>query len=160
MWKRQILDAKATKTVTAALQGVLVDLVNLSLIGKQAHWNVFGREFLSVHVKLDEVVAAARTAADEVAERMDQLGVAPDGRVKTVAETSRLPAYPEKFVDVAGTLGHVCDTLYATIKNVREARAQVADPDPITEDLLISILHPLEMQLWMLQATEGQDPNK
>jgi starvation-inducible DNA-binding protein len=160
MWKRRILDPQATKTVTGALQRVLVDLIDLGLIGKQAHWNVFGKEFLPVHEKLDEVVATARAGSDEVAERMDQLGVAPDGRVNTVAETSRLAGYPDGFVDVQRTLGHVCDALQTTIQGVREARAEVADPDPITEDLLIGILHPLETQLWMLQAVEGQDPNK
>ena len=40
MWKRRILDPQATKTVAGALQSVLVDLTDLGLIGKQAHWNL------------------------------------------------------------------------------------------------------------------------
>src|SRR5438105_13213207 len=68
------------KTVAEALQGALVDLVDLSLVAKQIHWNIVGPRFRSVHLQLDEVVASARTHSDTVAERGSALGVPPDGR--------------------------------------------------------------------------------
>ncbi|MFC8720417.1 Dps family protein, partial [Kitasatospora sp. NPDC057198] len=61
-------------TAGEALQGALVDLVDLSLIGKQAHWNLYGPRFRSVHLQLDEVVATARDFADQVAERASAIG--------------------------------------------------------------------------------------
>ena len=39
------------KAITGhALQQTLVDLIDLSLVAKQAHWNVVGRNFRSVHL--------------------------------------------------------------------------------------------------------------
>ncbi len=57
------------QTVSEALQGALVDLVDLALVAKQIHWNVVGPRFRSVHLQLDEVVTTARAHSDTVAER-------------------------------------------------------------------------------------------
>lgn len=70
----------ARQVVGDALQSTLVDLVGLSLIGKQAHWNLVGPRFRSIHLQLDEVVTAAREFSDTVAERAAALGLPPDGR--------------------------------------------------------------------------------
>ena len=74
-----------------ALQGALVDLVDLALVAKQVHWNVVGPRFRSVHLQLDEVVTSARTHSDVVAERASALGVTPDGRAATVASARAIP---------------------------------------------------------------------
>ena len=152
-WKRSLLAEADAKKVAGALQQVLVDLIALSLQGKQAHWNVQGPNFQSVHEKLDAVVDLARTGADEVAERMSQLGSAPDGRAKTIADTSRLEAYPDGFVQVERTITLVADRLFAVAKSLREGISAV-EADPLTEDLLTGIGEQVEMQLWMFQAME------
>ena len=36
------------------LQSTLVELIALSLIGKQLHWNIIGPEFRSLHLHLDQ----------------------------------------------------------------------------------------------------------
>ncbi len=76
------------KVAADALQNVLVDVIDLSLIGKQAHWNVVGSQFRSIHLDLDELVTTAREFTDQVAERLTAIGVSPDGRVATVARDS------------------------------------------------------------------------
>ena len=62
------LTEPARKIVGDTLQGALVDLIDLSLIAKQVHWNVIGPRFRSIHLQLDEVVSTARTASDTVAD--------------------------------------------------------------------------------------------
>ena len=60
----------ADKEITGnVLQATLVDLLDLSLIAKQAHWNVVGPHFRSAHLQLDELVDIARGYVDRVAER-------------------------------------------------------------------------------------------
>src|SRR3954454_7213952 len=77
------------------LQATLVELVDLSLIGKQLHWNISGRPFKPLHEHLDQLVDSWRDLSDTVAERAAALGVAPDGRASTIAsgtETSSVDA--------------------------------------------------------------------
>lgn len=153
-WKRSLLSDDETKIVAAALQQTLVDFIALGLQGKQAHWNIHGPKFLSVHEKLDEIVEFSRTASDEIAERMDQIGVAPDGRIKTVAETTRLEGYPPGFVPVERAVSLVADRLHAVAKTTREAIGKVGEADPLAQDMLTGFAEQIEKQLWMFQAVE------
>ncbi|HET6736773.1 ferritin-like domain-containing protein, partial [Mycobacterium sp.] len=52
----------ASSELSANLQRVLVDLIELHLQGKQAHWNVVGTNFRDLHLQLDELVDFAREA--------------------------------------------------------------------------------------------------
>ena len=70
----QVLAKDATQKSAVELQAVLVDLIDLGLQGKQAHWNVVGPQFRTLHLELDEVVEDTRKWADEVAERLRALG--------------------------------------------------------------------------------------
>ena len=71
--------------VVKALQQALVDLTDLSLQAKQAHWNIAGSGFRALHLHLDEIVDEVRLAADDVAERMTAIQAIPAGRAATVA---------------------------------------------------------------------------
>jgi starvation-inducible DNA-binding protein len=111
---------ESDKEVTAnVLQSTLVDLIDLSLIAKQAHWNVVGRHFRSVHLQLDELVSAARRFVDDVAERASAIGVSPNGKAKTVVENSSLPEYPESWQSTDLTVDKIVDTLGRLIQRLR-----------------------------------------
>ncbi|AYL39040.1 Dps family protein [Streptomyces sp. PDY-4] len=143
------------KTVSEALQGALVDLVDLALVAKQIHWNVVGPRFRSVHLQLDEVVTVARTHSDTVAERSAALGVSPDGRAATVAVGSGIGVTPEGWVDDSAAVGALVEALGAVISRMRERVTATADPDPVSQDILIAITADLEKQHWMFQAENG-----
>jgi starvation-inducible DNA-binding protein len=121
---RSTLSDSARETAGEALQSTLVDLIGLSLIGKQAHWNIVGPRFRSIHLQLDEVVSTARSFSDTVAERAAALGVAPDGRPETIAAAYTLPGSKSGWIR----------------------------DDPVTQDLLIGITAELEKQRWMFEA--------
>ena len=67
----------------AEVAGILQDRLNalndLALTLKHIHWNVVGPHFIAVHTMLDPQVVAVREMADETAERIATLGVAPLG---------------------------------------------------------------------------------
>src|SRR5690348_5486910 len=123
--------------VGAILQSTLADLIDLSLLGKQAHWNVVGRGFRSLHLHLDELVTAARGFVDDVAERASAIGVSPNGKATTVAETSGLPDFPNGWTSDTDTIAAIVAILAELVKRVR-ARIDEADKaDLVTQDLLI-----------------------
>ena len=136
----------------AVLQATLVDLVDLSLIAKQAHWNVVGQNFRSAHLQLDELVAAARQYTDDVAERANAIGVSPNGKAKTVVESSGIPDYPDNWQSVEATVAAVVDILGEVIKRLRKRIDETDKTDLVTQDLLIAIAAELEKQHWMWQA--------
>ncbi|TWV33370.1 DNA starvation/stationary phase protection protein [Streptomyces misionensis] len=140
------------KTVSEALQGALVDLVDLSLAGKQIHWNIVGPRFRSVHLQLDEVVASARTHSDTVAERASALGIPPDGRASTVASGSGIKTTPSGWIKDGDAVGAMVDALGAVIGRMRERVRATAEPDPVTQDIFIRITADLEKHHWMFQA--------
>lgn len=143
------------KTVSEALQGALVDLVDLALVAKQIHWNVVGPRFRSVHLQLDEVVSLARTHSDVVAERAAALGVSPDGRAATVAVGSGIGVTPEGWVDDSAAVAAMVDALGAVIARMRERVMATDEPDPVSQDILIAVTGDLEKQHWMFQAENG-----
>lgn len=146
------LDDGATDITGRVLQETLVDLVDLSLVAKQAHWNLVGKQFRDVHLHLDELVDLAREHADNVAERAAAIGVAPDGRSKTVGRDTGLPEYPEGYVSDADTVLTVSATVDITVDRLRPRIEQAGKADPLTEDLLIELGRALEEARWMWQA--------
>ncbi|PXY31235.1 DNA starvation/stationary phase protection protein Dps [Prauserella muralis] len=147
---------ESDKEVTAnALQATLVDLIDLSLIAKQAHWNVVGSHFRSVHLQLDELVSAARGFTDDVAERANAIGVSPNGKAKTVADTSGLPEYPDNWQADTATIAAIVDILARVIERIRARIDETDKSDLVTQDLLIEIAAELEKQHWMWQAQQA-----
>ncbi|MER5584533.1 DNA starvation/stationary phase protection protein [Streptomyces asoensis] len=140
------------KTVSQALQGALVDLVDLALVAKQVHWNVVGPRFRSVHLQLDEVVDVARAHSDTVAERASALGVSPDGRATAVAAGSGIGAVQAGWVKDTDAVGSLVTALGAAITRMRERVSATGDADPVTQDIFIGITADLEKHHWMFQA--------
>jgi starvation-inducible DNA-binding protein len=150
---------KATKKLTADLQAVLVDLIELAGQGKQAHWSIVGHNFRDLHLQLDEIIEAARGFSDELAERMRALDSMPDGRSATVAETTSLPPLPGDEIDTAEAVTLVVERLEATVGTMRRVHDAVDEADPTTADILHTFIEKLEQFAWMVSA-ENRAPRK
>jgi starvation-inducible DNA-binding protein len=143
----------ADKSATAAaLRTALVDLIDLSLVAKQSHWNLAGRTFRSLHLQLDEVVDQARLFADEIAERSVTIGVSPDGRGATVARESALAEHPEGWVKDVDVVEHFVQALKTVIERLRASIDATEKSDVVSQDLLITVTAALEKHYWMFQA--------
>lgn len=134
------------------LQRLLVELLDLSLQAKQAHWHVLGANFLSVHEQLDRVVGDAREWADIVAERSVALGHQVDGRAATIAKTSTLPAFREGFLGYMEVVSSIADRLETLAGTSRRAAEELAAADPGSQDVAVQIMLGLEKHLWMFRA--------
>lgn len=143
---------RAPASLFEDLQKVLVDLIELHLQGKQAHWNLVGTNFRDLHLQLDEVVDLAREHSDAIAERMRALYAVPDGSPRTVAATTTLPQQPTGELDTTEAVNAITDLLQRTAETVRGVHDAVDAEDPSTADLLHSVIVDLEKQAWMISA--------
>jgi starvation-inducible DNA-binding protein len=143
---------RASRKLADHLQQLHVDLIDLHLQGKQAHWNVVGKNFRDLHLQLDEVVDAAREFSDTVAERMRAVYITPDGRAATVAGQTSLPPFPADEIDTGETIDLITAAVYATAGTARRIHDDVDAEDPTTADILHTILERLEQLAWMIDS--------
>lgn len=137
------------------LQAVLVDLIELNLQGKQAHWNLVGTNFRDLHLQLDSIVDTAREASDTIAERMRALDAVPDGRSDTVVARTTIPAIPPGLLNATETVEMITTRIYAVVGTIRAVHDDVDAADPPTADLLHAIIDDLEKQAWLLKSENG-----
>ncbi|MEJ4112116.1 Dps family protein [Corynebacterium kroppenstedtii] len=138
--------------VVSDLQKVLVDFIDLSLVAKEAHWNILGPNFRDLHLNLDELVSVAREGTDEIAERMRALNGIPDGRTAVVAASSSLPEFPAGEIVTHDAISHVVKAINAVTETMRDVHDRVDAADPTTADLLHEYIKQLEQQAWFISA--------
>ena len=135
-----------------ALQNVLVQLLDLQLIGKQIHWNVVGPNFRDLHQNLDEIVDIARRGSDEIAERMRALHITPDGLAATITKYTKLEQPVNTEILTTDAVDMVVKALQSTVGIIREVHDPVDDADPTTADILHQYIADLEQQAWFISA--------
>ena len=143
---------QASQQLGDHLQQLLVDLTDLHLQGKQAHWNVVGKNFRDLHLALDEVVDAARGFSDVIAERMRAVYVTPDARAATVAERTTLSPMPADEIDTGDCVDLIVAAIYAVAATSRRIHDEVDAEDPTSADLIHTVLERLEQLAWMIDA--------
>jgi starvation-inducible DNA-binding protein len=148
----EVREFYAPPSLPENLQKVLVDLIELHLQGKQAHWNVVGTNFRDLHLQLDEIVDAAREASDTIAERMRALNAIPDGRSDTVTASTTLPALPPSELNTTDTVDLITTRIYAAVDTIRTVHDDVDAADPSSADLLHAIVDDMEKAAWMLKS--------
>ena len=142
----------ASLEFAANLQRVLVDLIELHLQGKQAHWNVVGTNFRDLHLQLDELVDFAREGSDTIAERMRALDAVPDGRSDTVAATTTLPEFPAYERSTGEVVDLITVRINGTVDTMRGVHDAVDAEDPSTADILHQLIDGLEKLAWMIKS--------
>jgi starvation-inducible DNA-binding protein len=151
----QVLAKDAKQKSATELQTVLVDLIDLTLQGKQAHWNVVGPQFRALHLELDEVVEDSRKWADEVAERIRALGVAADGRASVIGKFTGIESLPEGIITDKEVLIRITDQLARVAAHGRASIDRLDGTDKVSEDILIEVVEGLEKHLWMFRSQQA-----
>lgn len=147
------LATEKRKQVVEIVQQNLVDLINLQLQAKQAHWNVKGPHFIGLHELFDKVAEAVEPLVDEVAERAVALGGTVDGTVEGIGKSTRLEAYPTNIFDGKD---HVDALSTALATAGKFSRAAIDETDELgdadTADLFTDVSRVLDKQLWFVEA--------
>lgn len=151
---RSPIDGDRSFKTAERLQVVLTDVTDLSLLLKHAHWNVRGALFLQVHEQLDNIVDTARTASDDIAERIVTLGHPADGLVQSIAANTRLNPLRTQFLSTQEVIEDISSRIHRVIESFRTEIDAVGELDVVSQDLLIGIAAELEKHLWMLQSQQ------
>jgi starvation-inducible DNA-binding protein len=140
--------------VAFRLQHSLVELIDLGLHAKQAHWNVVGPNFRSLHVQFDEISDMARSMSDAVAERLAALEVSPDGSTVAVAESPFKP-FPLGWLSGHRAVEAMLARLDHMARTNRTRMAEIRGIDPVAEAILVELAGELDKAAWMLRVQEG-----
>lgn len=134
------------------LQGLLIELVDLSLLGKQLHWNIVGPHFRSLHLQLDELIDSWRELSDTVAERAVALGYVPDAQSRTVAaDTPLKPVERQELADRV-VVHELTSRLAEVAERARARMDRLGELDAASQDVVVEVVRALEEQLWMVRA--------
>jgi starvation-inducible DNA-binding protein len=151
----------AKGVAVALLQARLADAIDMSLITKQAHWNLKGPQFIGVHLMLDTFREQQDEFVDTMAERITQLGGTARGTSQEVVSSTKLPAYPVDIYQVSDHI-HALIERYALVANaIRENIDEIDEAgDPDTADIFTEVSRGIDKQLWFLEAhTQEQSPS-
>ena len=149
------LGTHVREEVGHALQTMLIELIDLSLIGKQLHWNVVGPHFRSLHLYLDELVDSWHELGDTVAERAVSIGYSPNGQVAAVAATAGVPPVRGGAVSDQEVVRLLVRRVEEVAARARDRMDRLGELDGASEDVLTDVVRELEEQLWMLRAQLG-----
>lgn len=131
----------------------LADTIDLVYQAKQAHWNVKGMEFRSLHKLFDEVAETIDKYADIFAERLVQLGGVTDGTIQAVTRNTSMSEYPVDLLDGQEHLRTICERVARYGKSVREAIHTCANlGDDVTADIFTDAAKDTDELLWMLES--------
>ena len=139
----------------------LIALLNKTLAGtsdlavqlKQAHWNIKGMEFISLHKLFDELAEKVVEHVDVVAERATSLGGTALGTIQEAVANTCLQPYPIDIFTAKEHLEHLTHN-FAILgelsrNNIKEAEGL---GDSATGDLYIDLVRELDKGLWFLEA--------
>lgn len=147
------LPKKTRSEVIAILNQSLATTLDLKTQVKQAHWNVKGMNFYSLHLLFDELAGELEGYVDMIAERVTALGGYAMGTARIAAAESILSEYP---LDIDNGSDHVvalADRFSVYAKSLRDAIDKTDNlGDADTADLYTEISRTADMRLWFLEA--------
>jgi starvation-inducible DNA-binding protein len=135
------------------LNARLADAIDLQTQCKQAHWNVKGPDFISLHELFDKLNEDVETYVDDIAERAVQLGGIAEGTARSVAKRTTLAEYAAKSGAGRDHVDALSSALAGFGKSVRQSIGksnELADAD--TTDLFTEVSRGVDKWLWFVEA--------
>lgn len=143
---------EAAREKTAKLmQQLVVDLLATFNNYKEAHWNLNGPLYLTLHEFYQYQADYYRGKADVFAERTLHVGYSIDGRYSTIARTTTLPDLPAGYITDNDTLKLQLDRVKILDKEVYSDIDALSQSDPVTANKLQDLAYDIDKNMWQLR---------
>ncbi len=147
------LSEKVRAQVVDLANHALAAAIDLQLSCKQAHWNVKGPQFMSLHKMFDELTEDVEEYVDLLAERVVALGGIAEGTLASVSSQTVLDPYPLRIASGHDHCEAIAKSLAAFGRLVRgDIDRATALEDAATADLFTEITRGVDKWLWFVEA--------
>lgn len=142
------------KAVSAQLAKLLADEYVLYTKTRNAHWNVEGPDFHSMHLFFESQYEQLDEIMDSVAERMRMLGHYAPGTLKSFLQLTHLAELTERSNDSLGFIRELTEDHDSIIEFIRGNINPFANDygDAGTSDFITGLMEDHEKMAWMLRA--------
>ena len=140
--------------VAHSLNRLLADEHVLYVKTRNAHWNVEGPDFLSIHRFFEEQYKQLEAIIDDIAERIRTIGHYAEATLEKFLQETHLSEQSREKNDSAGFIGALLDDHDSVIIHLREDVDRFTNEwrDVGTADFITGLLEKHEKMAWMLRA--------
>jgi starvation-inducible DNA-binding protein len=145
------LPAASARAIANAVNPLVADAFALYVKTKNFHWHLAGPQFRDYHRMFDEQADSIFEEIDEMAERVRMLGQTTIRSIGHISLLQTIADDDDAFVAPREMLNRLLKDNRQTAEALRAA-TQVCDDhnDPVTSDLLQSVLGAAEKRIWFL----------
>lgn len=145
------LSNKATRDISAVMNGILADVFALYLKTKNFHWHVSGPHFRDYHLMLDEQGEQIFAMTDPIAERIRKLGGMTIRSIGHIARSQRILDNDAEYVEPADMLAELCEDNKSLAARLREAHGVCEEHNDIATTSMIEVwIDETERRTWFL----------
>jgi starvation-inducible DNA-binding protein len=142
------------KRIAEGLGRMLADTYTLYLKTHNYHWNVTGPRFKLLHDFFEEQYNELAEAADDVAERIRQLGHPAPGSYRQFSSLTGLAEAPDELPEADEMVRQLADDHETVVKTARSVLPIAEEGnDEVTVDFLIERMSSHEKTAWMLRSS-------
>lgn len=148
------LDARATRDISGAMNGILADVFAMYLKTKNFHWHLSGPHFRDYHLLLDEQADELYAMTDPIAERIRKVGGQTLRSIGHIARTQRVSDNDADFVEPSDMLAELREDNKQLASNLRAAHDVCDEHEDIaTASLIENWIDETEKRTWFLFET-------
>ncbi|MFT4661571.1 MAG: starvation-inducible DNA-binding protein [Ulvibacter sp.] len=142
------------QAVSTALSKILADETVLYIKTKNAHWNIEGSDFYSMHTFFDTQILQLNEFIDEIAERIRTLGHYVPATLKSYLELTHLTEMTREKNDSSGFIKELLVDHEVIIIKLKENIRPFADEfyDIGTSDFITGLKVSHEKMAWFLRS--------
>jgi starvation-inducible DNA-binding protein len=153
------LSTGATKDISAAMNGILIDVFALYLKTKNFHWHMSGPHFRDYHLLLDDQGDQLYAMTDPIAERVRKIGGTTLRSIGQIARNQRVLDNDAAYVEPLDMLAELREDNKTLAHSLREAHNVCDEHRDIGTASLIEVwIDETERRTWFLfEASRAPD---